>query len=195
MRETTVGPLSLNLITPATWWRIPLPDPKARHRSVEALVERQFNSLDEDLQLRRSTSTEIKAAADAAAAASGLELYMSTETIEGVPLGISLVVTYLPWAETSLAELAAAFAENGEETTIIDLPAGPALRRRRTARPPEAERLGATDDSVLVDFMLPSPSDDGLMLLSFSSPLLPLAEPLAEMFEAVACTATWESEQ
>jgi hypothetical protein len=191
--ETQTLPRHLSFVTPSTWWRIPLPDPDARRRSVEALVKRQFAALDDQLLLRRSASDEIAAAAEAAAANSGLEMYMSTELIGGVPLGISLVVTWIPAAETTggLPALAAQFGENGDETTVLELPVGRVVRRRRTARPPEADRLGAVDDSVLVDFLVPSPADDGFILLSFSTPLLPLAEPLAELFEAVASTAQW----
>jgi len=132
----------------------------------------------------------------AAAEGGGLEMYVSTEVVAGVPLAISLVVTVLSApasaGDTPMAELVRELGQDGSEVTLVELAAGRAVRRRRTDRPREIADLGAPDDSVLVDFFVPVPGHDALVLLSFSTPLLPLADALAEFFEAIAGTARWE---
>src|SRR3954447_10907583 len=110
MSETMTSP-QFTLVTPATWWRIPLTDPDVRRKSVQALVKNQFASVDEQIQLRRLALEEISATADAAAANLGLELYMSAEVFDGLPLGISLLVSWLPFPDAAhgLASLASTF--------------------------------------------------------------------------------------
>ena len=45
-------PARFVLLTPDDWWRIPLPDPSPRRRSVKALAKRQFRGLDDQPTLR-----------------------------------------------------------------------------------------------------------------------------------------------
>jgi hypothetical protein len=185
----------LLLVTPADWWRIPLQDGVARARSVRALVRRQFRGVDDQPALRSQTEGHLAEAAQAAAERDGLEMYVATDTVVGVPIAASLVVSLLPApiaGRSVLGRLAQELRTDGSEVALIDLPIGAALRRRRTERIEEASRMGATDDSVLVDFYLPAPRDACMVLLNFATPLLPLAQPMAELFEAVASTARWE---
>lgn len=189
----------LLLVTPDGWWRIPLPDAAARRRSVTRLVERQFRGVDDQPLLRRSVAEELAGAAEAAAAGGGLEMYVATDVVAGVPLSASLVVTAVAaprgLATASTASLARRIAEDGAgEVAVVDLPCGPAVRHRRVGPWAETRALGAPDDSVAVDYLLPVPGDGGWVVLSFSTPLVPLAEPMADLFEALASTARWERE-
>ncbi len=198
MTDPPAAPPRLLLVTPAGWWRIPLQDPHARTRSIRALARRQFRSVDNQPALRSQTERQLVEAAEAAAERAGVEMYIATETVAGVPVSASLVISLLPALPAGTdgargrGRLAAELRTDGAEVTLVDLPAGPAVRRRWTKRTSEATRLGATDDSVLVDFYLTVPGGSALVLLSFATPLLPIAEAMAEFFEAVASTARWD---
>jgi hypothetical protein len=82
---------------------------------------------------------------------------------------------------------------DGASAVVVDLPSGRAVRRQRVDVV-DAGEIGAPPDqqSVLVDYSFPGP-DGSLLLLSFSSPLVSVADALAELFEAVAGTVRWSA--
>jgi hypothetical protein len=188
----------LLLVTPSGWWRIPLQDEGARTGSIRALVRRQFAGLDDQPLLRAQTEEQLAGAARSAAEQGGLEMYVSTDAVAGFPIAASLVVSMLPVegaGAAALSSLAEELRADGSEVAMVELAgSGRVLRRRRTALPSAARNLGADSDSVVVDFYLPAPRRSGLALLNFATPLLTLAEPMAELFEAIASTARWDTD-
>ncbi len=78
--------------------------------------------------------------------------------------------------------LAATLRADGAEITIAELPAGRAVRVRRFDPPVTS-----------LDLHVPVPGSSAWLLLSFSTPLAPLADALVGMFDAVAGTLRWTS--
>lgn len=52
-------------------------------------------------------------------------------------------------------------------------------------------RLRKLAASLTVDYWLDRPAGDGLLQLTYASPLVMVAEALTELFDAVTSTVTW----
>jgi len=189
--QDEAAPARLTLVTPEDWYRLPLLEEQRLRRGVAELVDRQFRGKDDRPTLRRELVDALLEQAHRAREGGGVDMYLSDLPIGGVPLALSLVVSLVPLRAdvTDLEALAPGF-DDGVQATVVELPAGRALRRQRVeAR--DAPELAVTQlDTLLVDYLLPGPGETAL-LLTFSSPLVPVAEALAELFEAVAGTVQW----
>lgn len=182
----------LTLVTPEDWYRLPLLEEERLRRSAGELVDRQFRGKDDRPTLRRELVEALLEQAHRAREGGAVDMYLSHLPIGGVPLALSLVVTLLPFPAqtTALEDLAPGFDDDGVQATVVELPSGRALRRQRV-EPMDAPGLAVSQlDTLLVDYVLPGPDDTALML-TFSSPLVAVAEALAELFEAVAGTVRW----
>lgn len=173
------------ILTPSDWYRIPLGDPDRRVRSVNALVERQFKGVDDQPVLKRETAATLTGAAQEAADNGGLVLYVSTQRILDVPLPASLLVTLMPSVGDAL-DAARALASGSGEIGLRDLAAGRSVRARRESRSKESAQLGSTLTDTLLQYYIPVPGEPEMLLLSFGTPLEPLADAMVELFDAVA---------
>lgn len=182
------------LITPQEWYQIPL-TPGEREKSVDALVNRQFKGHDDAAAVKARLRAELLGQADSAYRNYGVELYLSLQSAGPMTIPASLLVTYLP-AHTvpakTLAELAdhAASGDPEAEASMPELPCGEVVRVRRREEPVD----GAPEDaepSVALDYYLPVPGTDDLVLLSFNTPLPPLADALVTLFDAIARSFAW----
>jgi hypothetical protein len=188
------APARLTLVTPEDWYRLPLLEEQRLRRGVGELVDRQFHGRDDRPTLRRELVDALLEQAHRAREGGGVDMYLSDLPIGGVPLALSLVVALVPFptGATALEELAPGFDDEGVQTTVVELPAGWALRRQRVEATDTPE-LGVSQlDTLLVDYVLPGPGETALML-TFSSPLVLVADALAELFEAVAGTVRWSA--
>ena len=193
--ETTT-PSRLTLVTPEDWYRLPLLEESALKRAVTEYAGRQFRGKDDRPTLRRELVDALLSEAHRAREGGAVDMYLSGLPVGGIPLAISLVVTLVPVPSEgagSVDEWAPGFDDDGVQATVVELPAGRAVRRQRV----DAVDLGTLAepgtpplDTLLVDYLLPGPGGTAL-LLTFSSPLVPVAEALAELFEAVAGTVRW----
>jgi hypothetical protein len=202
-------PGSYTIALPEGWWRIDLrPDHAAKN--IDALVAQQLAGLGEVPQLRRQLRTHLLDQAEAAYAAGGVELFLCRMPAPPATIPAALLITVPPPDPrasnlTSLASLLEGTAPS-VHSHVTDLPAGTALRRhtRRhtslesaivmetTPRRPASPKDDSTVDAFGIDYYVPIPhTDDALLLLSFSSPLLPLEEALIELFDAAAQTLRW----
>ncbi|WP_413757644.1 hypothetical protein [Streptomyces sp. MMBL 11-3] len=189
--ETMGNENVFGLITPEDWYRIPLQPLDRREASVSALIKRQFAGVDDQPVLRRQAEEQLLGAAEAGAGQGGVVLYLSFLEAAGIPLSASLLISRLPQRFDSL-DVASALSGKGE-TSRVRLPAaGPAVRRRRTERTREARRLGTEFEDTLVEYFVPVPDRDEVLMLTFSTPLEPIADAMAELFDAVAGTLRWQ---
>ncbi|MFG3025966.1 hypothetical protein ACGFZQ_47050 [Streptomyces sp. NPDC048254] len=199
MTTTPTPPSDYRLMLPDGWFRVAL-EPERRERSVDALVKRQFNGTDDVPHLRQLLREEMLERATDAYDAGGVELYLSLQRAGALTIPASLLITLLPWpksgrAPSSLGELAAGLGGDGRTASLVELAAGRALRLRRDpeaapAAPPTAEENYALP-SVTVDYQLIVPGSDMHLLLTFSTPLVQIAEAMVELFDAVAGSLTW----
>jgi len=185
----TGRPRDYQLIVPDGWFRIGL-EPGVREKAVIALVDRQFHGVDNAPQVKAEARQTLLATAQNAFGNGGIELYVSLQTAAGFPLSAALVVTLAPPPQHPEAivtpdRLARTVAGDGRNVSLVDvslveLPAGQAVRVR-----------GGDPPVTTLDVHVPVPGSGAYLLLSFSTPLAPLADALVGMFDAIAATLRW----
>ncbi|MFJ8143529.1 hypothetical protein ACIQ8D_00345 [Streptomyces sp. NPDC096094] len=199
--ENPAAPADYRLLLPEGWFRILL-DPDRRDRSVDALVERQFYGIDNAPHLKEELRADLRRRAAKAHRSGGIELYLSLQEVGPFTVPASLLVSLAPLrhAEPLPAEdLARAFAEEAEEAdpgeapqiTVEELVAGTAVRVRRLSRQPGENGPDGDHVSVSVEYHLPVPGTMAFLLLTFSTPLEPIADTMAGLFDAIAGSLTW----
>ncbi|MGW0597492.1 hypothetical protein ACWD11_10140 [Streptomyces sp. NPDC002776] len=178
------------LVTPEDWYRIPLRPRERMEASVAALVKRQFAGVDDQPVLRRKAGEQLLGAADAGIEQGGVVLYLSFLQAGGIPLSASLLVCRIFEKFDSL-DAVVALAGSGE-VEPVELPAaGPAARLLRRERPKQSRKLGTEFEDTIVEYFVPVPERDEVLLLTFSTPLEPIAEAMVGLFDAVAGTLRW----
>ncbi|MDT0307483.1 hypothetical protein RM780_10965 [Streptomyces sp. DSM 44917] len=194
-------PSSYRMITPTDWFRIPLRSAAQREKSVQALVDLTYASRDEFAVKRRELRELLTSITDKAVEQLGIELYLSTQGVFGVPIPASLLVTAEPEDPAVRAVLPVEMLADGlrnkhgenADVRVVRLTCGPAVRCRRRELSQDSKDLGQPEDrpSTLLDFYLPVPHSGAWLVLSFSTPLPELADAQVEMFDAVADSFLW----
>ncbi|MGW1213450.1 hypothetical protein ACWD5F_27900 [Streptomyces sp. NPDC002499] len=191
--EGTSGPRApvFGLITPGDWYRIPLRPRERREASMSALVKRQFAGVDDQPVLRRKVEEQLRGTAEAGVGQGGVVLYLSFLEAGGIPLSASLLVSHLHQRFDSL-DAVAALAGTGE-VGVVTLPeAGRAARLLRRQRTKQARKLGSEFEDTVVEYFVPVPDRDEVLMLTFSTPLEPIADAMVGLFDAVAETLRWQ---
>jgi len=179
------------LITPEDWFRIPLLPEERRAASVSALIKRQFAGVDDQPVLRRQAEEQLLGAAEAGVAQGGVVLYLSFLEAAGIPLSASLLISRVHQRFDTL-DAVSALRDKGE-AALVQLPgAGRAARRRRSERTRESRRLGTEFADTIVEYFVAVPDRDEVLMLTFSTPLEPIADSMVELFDAVAGTLRWQ---
>ncbi|MER5518691.1 hypothetical protein [Streptomyces sp. NPDC002763] len=189
-------PSDYRLAVPEGWERIVL-DPDRWPYRIEKLVKRGLRRTKAGPRLEAALAERMREQAEAAHANGGVEMYVMNRILGQVPVSAGLVVTVLrppPGTEAGdLGDVARSLALRGtaEDVTLVDLPAGPAVRHRYLRRPaaddPDGNKLAVTH----LDVHLAVPHSDQRLLLSFSTPMEPLADALVGLFDSVARTLQW----
>ena len=176
------------IVAPDGWFAVDL-EPGRMERSVAALVKRQFAGIDNAPHLKAQARQHLLAQTQAAQAAGGLELFLSLQQVAGVPIAASLVIFLVPTPGqvVTAADLARSL-DTGDErrVTVVDLPVGQAVRVFR--------RTGTEDGSAsaTLEVFVPVPHNGEWLLLSFATPLGPLAPALTKLFDAICTTLRWD---
>ncbi|MFJ6084353.1 hypothetical protein ACIQI8_23410 [Streptomyces sp. NPDC092369] len=194
-------PADYRLLLPDGWFRVRI-DPDGRERSVDALVDRQFEGVDNAPHLKRQARESLLAQAVAAYRGGGIELYLSLQQAGPLTIPASLLITLVPpFPDGSLptaTDLTTRLSADGEgEVSVVELPAGTAVRVRRASgpdRPAPTRAPGSPDEalaSITLDYQLPVPATGAHLLLTFSTPLIQIGDAMVELFDAVAGSLTW----
>ncbi|MGW1216238.1 hypothetical protein ACWD5F_42065 [Streptomyces sp. NPDC002499] len=195
-------PADYQLLLPDGWFRVRI-DPDGRERSVDALVDRQFEGVDNAPHLKRQARESLRAQAVAAYRDGGIELYLSLQQAGPLTIPASLLITLVPpvpgGSLPTAPDLAARLSADGDgEVSVVELPAGTAVRVRRTTGGPDRSAPtgapGSPDEalaSITLDYQLPVPATDAHLLLTFSTPLIQIGDAMVELFDAVAGSLTW----
>jgi hypothetical protein len=122
---------------------------------------------------------------------------ISVAESHGVPIAASCLITYLDQDGTKipLDGLLMDLAARGGEVTGTEIAGGPAIRHQYEVLPPDGSLRGGQEPVstgvTMVDFFLPLPGQPGLLVLSFSTPVEPLADALVMLFDAIAESLRW----
>lgn len=200
-------PADYQLLLPEGWFRVHI-EPERRQQSVDALVERQFKGIDNAPQLKAQLRQEMTGQAARAFDEGGIELYLSLQQAGPFTVPASLLVALglppqggrLPALDDIAARLAAE-AKDSQEVSVVELPAGPALRIREEydpARDRQAVKAVKTEKdadyalpSVTLDYQVQVPRAEAILLLTFSTPLIQIADAMVDLFDAVAGSLSW----
>ncbi|GAA4109858.1 hypothetical protein GCM10022215_04600 [Nocardioides fonticola] len=182
------------LLAPEGWDRIPL-DERAE-RAVNRIVERQFRGIDDAPHLRAELRGSLLDQVRQAAEVGGREMFLSSVMVGPMPLQSTLLVTELdgdPAVDDSevLGELALLLREDAgvESARVAEHPAGRAQRRVRIEPAASAE----SHDTLVVEWYLVAPGGASIVLLTFSTFLLPIREAFETLFDVVASSVRWRS--
>ncbi|WP_234533866.1 hypothetical protein [Streptomyces shenzhenensis] len=189
-------PSDYRLAVPEGWERIVLDPERWAHR-IDKVVKRGLRRTKAGPRLEAALAERMREQAEAAHANGGVEMYVMNQVLGQVPVSAGLVVTVLrPPPGTEAGDLgditrSLALRATAEDVTLVDLPAGPAVRHRYVRRPspddPDGNKLPVTH----LDVCLAVPHSDQRLLLSFSTPMEPLADALVGLFDSVARTLQW----
>ncbi|MER6147865.1 hypothetical protein [Streptomyces hirsutus] len=196
--EKTAPPADYRLLLPEGWFRILL-DPEQRDGAVDALVERQFHGIDNAPHLKEELRADLRHRAAKAYRGGGIELYLSLQEAGPFTIPASLLVSLAPLRRAEPLPphaLAEAFAQDADpaaatEVSVEELAVGTAVRVRRTTRRAGEEEAEEGRVSVSVEYHVPVPGTTEYLLLTFSTPLEPIADAMAGLFDAIASSLTW----
>ena len=151
--------------------------------------KRQFAGIDNAPHLKAQARQQLLAQTQAAQAAGGLEMFLSLQQVAGVPLAASLVTFLVPPSGTHMVtaqDLARSLTSDRRQATVVDLPAGQAVRALgRPSSPDEQE-------SATLEVFVPVPHNGEWLLLSFATPgFSPLVPALTKLFNAICTTLRW----
>ncbi len=190
------SPVDVRLATPAGWFDLDL-DRRTRRRTHQRLARRRVGPSPQGAELRRQVVGELEAVAERAVSAGARFASVYSEVHDRLPVAATMVGLVRgrlqerspdgqPDLPAAASALAAAFPD--ATTTLITLPAGPALRRRHRVSVARSGREKQTDN---VEYIVPVP-DGPTLVLEFSTPTLPVADAMAELFDAIAATLRWQ---
>jgi hypothetical protein len=194
--DATVGPVGWSLLLPPGWWHIPLDE--RRGQSVKALLDRQLASLPRDrvAMLRRELEGELTRLVERAIANGAVEMYLNVDLMRGLPVAASCLATVVPMrVSTALpaAELTALMGDQpGDEVGVLEVAGAPAARVRRREPVTDTDGLSTGELPVTrLQVYVPVPNTPEMLLLSFSTPLDPIADAMVSLFDAIAGSLRW----
>jgi hypothetical protein len=176
-------PPRFTITVPANWYPLDL-DPRTRTDSIARLVESRVGSSREPAvrQLRRELTAMLRQYARQAASHHATYAALMYQVVDGVPLSASLVIAC---GLAPSGDVGAVLADGGSYQDFATL-AGPAVRVART----ELLDPGAVPTAE-VQYAVPVPGSELVLLMTFSTPNVALADPLGELFDAIARTLEW----
>lgn len=195
--EEKAWPAGWSLMLPPGWWHVPLDE--RRRQSVTALLDNRLASLPRDrvATLRRELEGELTRMAERAAHNGATDLYLSVDLMRGLPVAASCLVTVVPTGvgtELPAAELAAMMGDQpDDEVGVLEVAGAPAARVRRREPVDEADGFSTGELPVTrLQVYVPVPNKAEMLLLSFSTPIDPIADEMVMLFDAIAGSLRWK---
>ncbi|MFZ5851409.1 MAG: hypothetical protein ACOYY2_08450 [Actinomycetota bacterium] len=186
------------LVTPATWYRFDLAGRPAllHRRRLRRLVA---DRLGPDPprpgrpQLAEEVTDLLRASIAEAQAQGAVHLAVCADLVGGLPVSASMLVHVRDRsADPTGGDLARLADALGRDAEVVALPTGPAVRHRHRGAPAPGGHPVQVLESEVVQYHLPLPGGDRWLMLTFSTPCLPVAEALVELFDAIAGTVRWQ---
>ena len=195
---STSAVTDFRVLIPPGWVRLPL-DAQAPLR-VKNLVTGRIGAVPvaKRAELRSALTREVTAVLTTAARQGGIDVLLSLDSVAGRPVPASGLITHLEGRgdgdplDALMGMLGA--SERVRELGVVEVAGGPAVRRLTSRR----ERLPDTDDDpggvltvTQVDYFVPLPGANGLLVLTFSTPIEQLAPPLVQLFDVISGSLRW----
>ena len=182
-------PSDFSLLLPPQWVRISLDS--REHERVVGIINTRIQHLPAQQResVRRVLTRDMLEALAGAREAGGVDVFLSVAERDGAPIAASCLVTFLDSRDgVPLDGLLVNLAGAGEQVSIVRIADAPAVRRLSVRQTPAG---GSLLTSTEVDFFIPLPGSTGLLVLSFGTPIEPLAEVLVLLFDAMAESLRW----
>jgi hypothetical protein len=197
---TKSPPRGFRLLLPDSWVQYDL-NPETYQASLAASVDRIVAGSPQAEAIARDGQALLASHLTDAIEHGALLAASYTDTVNEVPIGASLVVIRSPYPadnsghRMSLKAIADMFTTGLSKGRMVGLPrVGPAVLV--TSREMVEEMRGSDGRPMQADttrYYVPFPGHDSpLLVLSFSSPTLLLADAFRKLFRAVAESLTWE---
>ncbi|QMW65700.1 hypothetical protein H4N58_16215 [Mumia sp. ZJ1417] len=184
-------PRDFTFVLPDDWARIRIAerDRKADIDRVVELVTAQRSDRDSLAPQIRRQLEDVTERLDAGA----VEIYLSLTAPQGYPIACSMTVTLSPEAPpgVSAEDVLGGFLMLGGPDAQRSASSHLGHPCARVARQVPATVEGTRFDTLVVQHAFVIPGTTEFVLLDFSTPLLPLAEPMSALFDAVARSFTW----
>ncbi len=190
------GPVGWSLLLPPGWWHIPLDE--RRGQSIQALLDRRLASLPRDrvATLRRELEGELTRLVERAVANDAVEMYLNVDLMRGLPVAASCLVTVVPvnlGTALPARDLASLMGDQpGDEVGVLEVAGAPAARVRRREPVTDTDGLSTGELAVTrLQVYVSVPHATEMLLLSFSTPIDPIADAMVALFDAIACSLQW----
>lgn len=188
------------LTVPATWWELDV-DPATRESSLQDMVEQQVRDVPELREHRSALARLLREQAGAAWRSGASYCAGLVEPTEDGPVTASVVVLVVPAplatdGRDRLALVMEPFstsAPTGPDSTwrsleVVEVPGAGRAARTWGVDDVELPEGAGTLRTVLMQTFVPLPGTDRVLALTCSSPVLPLAGDLLDLFDAISST-------
>ena len=195
-------PMGFRLATPGNWFDLDL-DPRTRNESIAAMVDAHIARSAATPENRQVLVRLLRRTARDAADRGMVFASLMSEVAEGIPVSASATVTLsgaLDSEERSISDPSRIATElrtkdggagRRREVSVVDLPAGRAVRLVGT-RTGDVEGIAEGIVTHEVQSFVPVPGTRLLAVLTFTTPVLALAEPFTGLFDTMAQNFAFE---
>jgi hypothetical protein len=182
-------PSDFRVLLPPGWVRIPLDERTEATVVALAAARARVAPADQREAVRTGLVSLLGRAARDARSAGGIDLLLSVDALEGVPVPASCLVSYVEAPDDAdVPAVAAQLGGPGVDVSVAELAIGPAVRRQATRW---AEDGGVSVVVTEVAYWARVPGRDGFLVLAFSTPSVELAPVLLELFDAMGSSLRW----
>ena len=191
---------------PGNWWRVSLTDEESRQADIRSIARDAFGKADNVARLRADLRAELLRATELAVDGDADSMYFAREVIQGVPLPVSLVVTYT----ADYAGISPIQPERNLETLVnsvdrIDddshdeadddyvLGESAVVRRIRFQEPKEIDdsEIAGRAPSLSVNYWITVPKRNRVLVMAFQTAFTELKEPLLDLYNAIVESIRW----
>lgn len=176
-------PRDFAVLLPPGWARIPI-DGRESARAAALAAEKTADLTEPRRSQARAKLTRlIRSALRGARSCGGIDIMLSLAERDGIPLAASCLISYVDQGQrVPLDMLAAELSGKGGDVTVAQVGGDAAVRRGY-------QEGGLTK----LDYFLPLPGRTGLLVMSFGTPMEPLADTFVLLFDAIAQSLRWQS--
>ncbi|PJI94977.1 hypothetical protein [Luteimicrobium subarcticum] len=186
----------MRIVLPGTWVNVPLDSPEVATRFVKRIVRRQVGNADRLARVRRDATQELVANVRDAVGIGVHSYLMSLEILPGIPFPAAMLLLDEAWPPAAAAglaagDVAAALAAAYPAGEVAEQRSGPVARLVEMARSDVTTDDGEPSLTMRLEYHVPYPAGDGLLLVRVVVPGIPSAEPFATLFDEIVDSVTF----